>query len=120
MSEKSSSTHSTQWVILEAMGHKSVAGRYYFENGLHRVDIPDVSPDAGPEDFVRTERYGNAGIYCITSVTESSARVMAQKCQIPSAVPWDIQRQLKRLAAPAEPVEGDYSPDLDEGELLDF
>ena len=122
MSDNSSTT---QWVILEAMGHKVVAGRYFFENGLHRVDIPDVSPDAGPADFVRTECYGTAGIYCITTVIEEAARLMAQKCQIPEAIPWDIRRELKQLAGPAEPIEvapfdDDPFDDDDDGDDLDL
>lgn len=112
MSDSSSST--AQWVILEAMGHRVVTGRYYLENGLHRVDILDPSPDAGPNDFIRSEWYGNAGIFCITPVTEAAARLMAQKCTIPAAVPWDVHRQLKQLAAPAEPVETDFDDDDDD------
>lgn len=54
-----------RWVILEAMGHIKVAGRYYVENGLHRVDIPDPSDP----NLYRTEWYGNAAIFRITPLT---------------------------------------------------
>lgn len=57
-----SASPADRWVILEAMGHIKVAGRYYVENGLHRVDIPDPSD---PEHY-RTEWYGNAAIFRIS------------------------------------------------------
>lgn len=94
-----------EWVILEAMGHRTAAGRYYFENGLHRIDVPDVSPDAAPDSFVRTERYGGASIYCITSVDEATARTVAKHNAIPEAIPWDVRRELAKLAAPGEQVQ---------------
>lgn len=94
-----------EWVILEAMGHRTAAGRYYFENGLHRIDVPDVSPGAAPDSFVRTERYGGASIYCITSVDEATARTVAKQNTIPEAIPWDVRRELAKLAAPGEQVQ---------------
>ena len=94
-----------EWVILESMGHGRVAGVYYFENGLHRVDIPDVSPEAEQGRFIRTERYGSNAIFRITPVTEVTARLVARQCVIPDAIPWDVRHELKQLAAPNEPVE---------------
>jgi hypothetical protein len=91
-----------KWVILEAMGHNVVAGRYFIDNGLHRVDIPDVSPEAEPGAFIRSEWYGNAAIFRITPVTEETARLMARQCTIPEAIPWDVRRELQKLAAPGE------------------
>lgn len=92
----------TKWVILEAMGHRVAAGRYFIDNGLHRVDIPDVSPEAEPGSFVRSEWYGNAAIFCITPVTEEAARLMAGRCTIPEAIPWDVRRELTKLVGPGE------------------
>lgn len=103
-----------EWVILEAMGHNRVAGRYYNENGLHRIDIPDVSPGAKPGAFVRTERYGPAAIFRITSVSETAARILAGRCAIPEAIPWDVRREMKRLAAPGEPVEVEVESNIDD------
>lgn len=91
-----------KWVILEAMGHRVAAGRYFIDNGLHRVDIPDVSPEAEPGSFVRSEWYGNAAIFCITPVTEEAARLMANRCTIPEAIPWDVRRELTKMIAPGE------------------
>lgn len=92
----------TKWVILEAMGHRVAAGRYFIDNGLHRVDIPDVSPEAEPGSFVRSEWYGNVAIFCITPVTEEAARLMAGRCTIPEAIPWDVRRELTKLVGPGE------------------
>lgn len=101
-----------RWVILEAMGHIKVAGRYYVENGLHRVDIPDP---AEPERY-RTEWFGNAAIFRITPVDELTARKVAASSVIPDAIPWDVTRQLRQLAAPRETIEqmnDGFGPDED-------
>jgi hypothetical protein len=114
-----SETQNGTWVILESMGHGRVAGRYYVENGLHRVDIPDPTD---PEHY-RTEWYGNAAIFRITPVDELTARKVAAQSVIPEAIPFDVRYQLKQLAAPKETLEmlEDLEPDgqgaaLDEGE----
>lgn len=92
----------TEWVILEAMGHNRVAGRYFSENGLHRVDVPNP---AEPDRFIRTGRYGPGSIFRITSVDEATARLVARQCLIPEAIPWNAQAELRRLAAPGETLE---------------
>jgi hypothetical protein len=91
------STDNGQWIILEAMGHQVVGGRYIFENGLHRVDIPDTSPDAPPDRFTRSEYYGAPAIFRITPVTEEAARLVAKSNIIPEAIPWDVRRELRQL-----------------------
>jgi len=100
-----SSGHGTapagRWVILEAMGHIKVAGRYYVENGLHRVDIPDPSDP----QLYRTEWFGNAAIFRITPVDELTARKVAASSVIPDAIPFDVRYQLRQLAAPGETIE---------------
>jgi hypothetical protein len=92
-------TEKMEWVILEAMGHNRVAGLYFFENGLHRVDVPDP---AEPGRFIRTERYGQSAIFRITSVDEATARLIAKQCVIPEAIPWEARRELAKLAGPGE------------------
>ena len=96
-----------RWVILEAMGHICVAGRYYVENGLHRVDIPDPRDI----DHYRTEWYGNAAIFRITPVDELTARKVAASSVIPDAIPWDVRHQLKQLATPQETIETQQEDD---------
>lgn len=94
-------TQNAPWVILESMGHGKVAGRYYFENGLHRVDIPDPTD----LDRFRTEWYGNAAIFRITPVDETTALAVARGCVIPDALPFDVRYQLQRLVSPQETLE---------------
>lgn len=107
MNTKEPTNDKNEWVILEAMGHTRIAGRYFNENGLHRVDVPDTSKEADPNRFIRTERYGSGAIFRITTVTEEAARLVAKQCVIPEAIPWDVRHELKQLAAPAEVVEGE-------------
>lgn len=95
----SQEAQNTEWVIFEAMGHVLVAGRYFYERDLHRIDIPIG------EDRFRTERFGSGAIYRITTVTEETARLVAKKAVIPEAIPWDARRELLQLAAPGESVE---------------
>jgi hypothetical protein len=103
-----------EWVILEAMGHQRVAGMYYFENGLHRVDVPDIND---PTQFVRTERYGNDAIFRITSVEQEAALLVAATNIIPEAIPWQIRHNLKQLVSANEPVEAGESDSYDEPEF---
>lgn len=105
------------WVILEAMGHQRVAGLYFFENGLHRVDVPAVN---GSGRFIRTERYGAASIFRITSVDKETALMVAKTNVIPEAIPWNICHELKQLAAPQEMIEASVVDDEDEDGGGDF
>ena len=61
-----------EWVILEVMGHKKVAG-LLSETQLAgaqflRIDIP------GPDGFQATQLYRPESVYCITPVSEEIAR----------------------------------------------
>ena len=96
-----------RWVILEAMGHIKVAGRYFMENGLHRVDIPDPTDST----LYRTEWYGNVAIFRITPVDELTARHIAKQSVIPDAIPWDVTNHFKQLVAPQETIEGQVEDD---------
>lgn len=92
----------TQWVIIEMMGHRRIAGRYSVENGLHRVDVPN-------ETGYITKMLGNAAIYEIHFVDEDAARFAARNFEPNPIGVWEMREELKRLKAPAgpgEPVEG--------------
>lgn len=113
------------WATLEALGHQKTAGRYYYQNGLHRIDIPDTSSDADPDTFVRTELYGENAIFRITFVDEQTARIaVAQWTNIPAVITWEMKREMQKLIGPSEPValeaayEAEYPGDpFDEEEL---
>jgi hypothetical protein len=109
--------HEYEWVIFEALGKKVFAGRYFFENGLHRLDVPIP----GEENKFRTHRFGEGAVYCITSVTEESARAVAARCYVPDPVPWDVVRDIEKqvkanlmLQLPAPDDDGDYEEDYDD------
>lgn len=94
-----------QWAIVELMGHQKIAGRYSENGPMHRIDVPD-------DDGFRFSRlYSPQAIYSITFVDEQTARMAAQAFDTPAITIWEVQREIKRLAALAarnEPVEGAY------------
>jgi len=66
----------SQYAIVELMGHKTLAGRVTKDTALFpllRVDVPATS-----EYPAYTAEYGQAAIYCITYVSEEVARLTAE------------------------------------------
>ena len=84
-----------QWVIIEQMGHRKLAGRYSFENGLHRVDVPT-------ESGYITKWLGTSAIYEMHAVDEAAARFAARNFEPNPIGVWELQREMRRLQAPAE------------------
>jgi hypothetical protein len=68
----------TQWVILELMGHRKVAGRVtectIAGHGLLCLDIPSDEPGG----IFATQFYSPTAVYCITPVSEATARAFAR------------------------------------------
>ena len=80
----------SEWAVLELMGHRKLAGLVTEHtiggHGLIRLDIPD-----GPTQF-----YSPSAIYCLTPVTEETARVFA-KSHIPEPVTrWELPQLTER------------------------
>ena len=99
----------TQWAIIELMGHQKIAGRYLEQAGLHRVDVPETIPEADGE-FRFTRLYSPQAIYSITFVDEEAARLAARAIDTPAITIWEVQREIKRLAAPVQTeIEGEIS-----------
>lgn len=74
----------SEWAVLELMGHRKLAGKVteatIAGHGLIRLDIPD-----GPTQF-----YSPSSIYCLTPVSEETARAFA-KAHIPEPVTrWEL------------------------------
>ena len=73
--------NTTNWGIVELMGHKVVAGQISKSEMLGkpmlRIDVPSTS--AYPEF---TQFYGDGSIYCVTFVSEEVARLTAEKTQV--------------------------------------
>lgn len=90
---------SNAWVIIELMGHDRTAGRYSFENGLHRVDVPQ--DDCG---FV-TEMIGSSAIFRLRFVDEDAARLAARSIRPQPINPWELRKEMLRLTEPLTPGE---------------
>lgn len=96
-----------EWVILELMGHRRLAGRLREQEiageGFLRLDI-----FPGPVDEpAATQYYRPGAVYCITPTTEQMARLVAL-----GADPGPVKRW--ELPAPAD------KPDPDDDEELDW
>ena len=106
-----------QWVILELMGHRRLAGHLTEQeiagSGFLRLDIP---ADAG-EGWKATQYYAPGAVYAITPTDESTARLCAAAWVEPPVTEWDLQR-LKRLrSADYVPVpRGEVEEPLDDPE----
>ena len=101
------------WAIVEIMGHTKLAGRYSFENGLHRVDVPTDDP----EKF-HTKLVGGEAIYMVHFCDEAAARMMARQFAPKPIGVYELKAELRRLQAPAAPdeaIEAEY-PDDDDGD----
>jgi hypothetical protein len=73
--------NTTNWGIVELMGHKVVAGQISKSEMLGkpmlRIDVPATS--AYPEF---TQFYGDGSIYCVTFVSEAVARMTAEQTKV--------------------------------------
>jgi hypothetical protein len=71
----------TNWGIVELMGHKVVAGLISKSEMLGkpmlRVDVPATS---AYQEF--TQFYGETAIYCVTFVSEQVARLTAEQTKV--------------------------------------
>lgn len=69
------------WAIVELMGHKVVAGMIQksemLGKPLLRVDVPATTAFS---EF--TQFYGEAAIYCVTFVSETVARMTAERAKV--------------------------------------
>jgi hypothetical protein len=104
MSNTTEQPRAELWAIVELMGHDKTAGRYTFQDGLHRIDVPRQDGS-----FV-TEMIGNSAIFRLRFVDEAAARMAARSIEPQPIGVWELQKELKRLAAPVQPgetIEGD-------------
>ncbi len=105
-----------KWAIIELMGHQKIAGRYSEHGPMHRVDVPDDN-----DEFHFSRLYSPQAIYSITFVDEQAAKIAAKALETPAIAIWEVNRELRRLAAPVEAREtveaDDYERDFDEDEI---
>lgn len=107
---------STEWAVVELMGHVRLAGRLSeverFGTKMARLDVPTQEPCGCPnpaEPTVEccrchglgvvhsfaTKFFGGQSVYCVTVVTEEVARIAArQSSDVAPVQPWHLPRAL--------------------------
>jgi hypothetical protein len=103
----------TTWAIIELMGHQKIAGRYSERGAMHRVDVPGDG-----DEFRFTRLYSPQAIYSITFVDEQAARMAARALEVQPITIWEVNQEIRRLAAPAE--SGDVLDEYVEHEDYDY
>jgi hypothetical protein len=93
-----------EWVILELMGHRRLAGRLREQeiagDGFLRLD---VFPGQAKEPSA-TQFYRPGAVYCITPTTERIARQVAEGTDPGPVTRWEL-RELEPAKADPEPYE---------------
>lgn len=104
-SEKTTEPTFDEWVILELMGHRKLAGRLrevkIAGEGMLRLDVPGEA-DASKA----TQYYSPKAVYCITPCTEELARAYAKRCD-PAPVHRFELPAAPRRAGQSEVIEED-------------
>ena len=94
-------TQFAEWVILEVMGHRRLAG-YLTEQeiagkGFLRLDVPGAEGESAA-----TQLYNPSSVYCITPTTKDVACALASRTRPAPVQRWELE--------PARPLS---SPDAD-------
>ena len=108
MTQSTDTDQAQQWAIMELMGHQKIAGRYTEHGAMHRVDVPD-----GNGRFRFSRLYSPQAIYSITFVDLETAQAAAQVFDQPAITVWELQTEIKRLAAAVPASYPDEIYDLD-------
>jgi hypothetical protein len=112
-----------QWVILELMGHRRLAG-YLTEQQIGgaafiRIDVPagEGAEGAAPSarGWVATQFYSAASVYCITPVTEDLARKVAATSQPRPVERWQLPPAPDVTVGPRGADDFDEDGDDDDG-----
>jgi hypothetical protein len=98
-----------EFVILELMGHRRLAGRLREQEiageGFLRLD---VYPGDATEP-IATQYYRPGAVYCITPTTEAMARQVAQGTDPGPVKRWELPAPTGSAGPPEE-----YDPDLED------
>lgn len=90
-----------EWVILELMGHRRLAGRLTEQEiagkGFLRLDVPAVG-----DQLAASQLYNPASVYCITPTTEDVARAVATRSTPAPVSRWELEP-----ARPLSDVDGE-------------
>lgn len=75
-----------EWVILELMGHRRLAGflteQEIAGRGFLRLEIPAEQPV--------TQLYNPSSVYCITPTTQAIATAVARTCRPAPVQQWEL------------------------------
>jgi len=89
MSEAEKREGFESWVVLELMGHRRLAGLVSEQEiagkNLLRIDVPD--PNGGTKI---TQFYGADAVYCMTPVSEATARAAAAGMDPRPVQVWEL------------------------------
>ena len=92
MSEK---TEFSEWAIVEIFGHQTYAGRVSEQtiggSSFVRLDVPEVG-----ELKPFTKLFGQGAIYCVTVVSEETARLKVAALQKQPMDRWDVSNLVQR------------------------
>lgn len=95
-----------QWVILELMGHRRLAGRLTEEEiagtAFLRLDIPD-----GGKAPAATQYYAAGAVYAITPTTEALARQVALRDRPAPVSRWELPQLEGKVEEPEDAEEED-------------
>lgn len=76
------------WALVELMGHRKLAGwvteETRFGAAMLRIDVP------GHEGVASTQLYGPSALYCVTPISENTARRYALKSQPEPIQAWEL------------------------------
>ena len=85
------------WVILEIMGHRRLAGHLTEQevgpSRLLRIDVPADEPTEA-QPWKMTQFYGPSSVFCITPVTEETARAIARRMDAAPVQLFDAMRYM--------------------------
>lgn len=98
-----------QYAVVEMMGHRKVIGKVT-ESEIGTGSLLKVTVLGKDGDPDRTEYIGIASIYCLTIVTEETARQAAAACSPEPTFAWQV-RERPALVAASDYDEGDEDRD---------
>lgn len=85
-----------QWMILELMGHRRLAGlvseQTFAGAAFVRIDVPQPVDDQNTAPWVATQFYSPSAVYCMTPCREELARKIAAGARPAPVTEWDLPR----------------------------
>jgi len=96
-----------EWAVVEIMGHKKYAG-HVTEHAMGgssfvRIDVPEITLSDGQTLAPFTKLFGAGSVYCISPVTEETAKAFAAKLMAESFSRFEAPR----LPAPSKGTDAD-------------